>query len=114
VNDSDTITEELCRRAFANLEIDELGRADYRQILRTIIEKFKGGPVAFQPSPPQQAKKLRRSRTSTNHWSAPNRLSPAHPGRRMATEAAYKHLGSYDKEQDKLFEKNHGRKRSVF
>lgn len=44
-----TITQSLSKEALALLEIDDLGLDDIdRRVLRTIIEKFDGGPVGLE------------------------------------------------------------------
>lgn len=105
VNDSDTITEELCRAAFANLEIDELGlEPTDRQILRTIIEKFKGGPVGISTIAAATSEEVETIEDVYEPFLLQIGFLTRTPRGRMATEAAYKHLGiKYDKEQDKLF-----------
>ncbi|MFA6193239.1 MAG: Holliday junction branch migration DNA helicase RuvB [Parcubacteria group bacterium] len=105
VNDSDTITEELCRAAFANLEIDELGlEPTDRQILRTIIEKFNGGPVGISTIAAATSEEIETIEDVYEPFLLQIGFLTRTPRGRMATEAAYKHLGlKYNKEQDKLF-----------
>jgi Holliday junction DNA helicase RuvB len=105
VNDSDTITEELCRAAFANLEIDELGlEPTDRQILRTIIEKFAGGPVGISTIAAATSEEIETIEDVYEPFLLQIGFLTRTPRGRMATEAAYKHLGlKYNKEQDKLF-----------
>ncbi|MEW6569351.1 MAG: Holliday junction branch migration DNA helicase RuvB [Chloroflexota bacterium] len=43
------VTREVARRALALLDVDELGLDEVdRRVLRTVIEKFSGGPVGLQ------------------------------------------------------------------
>ena len=102
---SDTITEELCRAAFANLEIDELGlEPTDRQILRTIIEKFKGGPVGITTIAAATSEEIETIEDVYEPFLLQIGFLTRTPRGRVATEAAYKHLEiKYDKEQDKLF-----------
>jgi len=48
VRDQETITKDLAKEALAMFEIDELGLEEHdRNLLRIIIEKFRGGPVGL-------------------------------------------------------------------
>lgn len=105
VHNSDTITEELCRRAFENLEIDELGlEPTDRLILGTIIEKFAGGPVGIQTIAAATSEEAETIEDVYEPYLLQIGYLARTPRGRVATEAAYKHLGmKYNKEQDKLF-----------
>ncbi len=49
IEGSSVITKEIAQKAFALLEIDELGlEPSDRKIIETIIKKFAGGPVGIQ------------------------------------------------------------------
>ena len=99
------ITEDLSRRAFKNLEVDKLGLepAD-RQILRTIIEKFNGGPVGVQTLAAATSEEIETIEDVYEPYLLQIGFLARTPRGRVATELAYKHLGiEYNKEQDKLF-----------
>ena len=101
----DLITEDLSRRAFEALEIDELGLepAD-RHILRTIIEKFNGGPVGIQTIAAATSEEIETIEDVYEPYLLQIGFLARTPRGRLVTELAYKHLGiEYNKEQDKLF-----------
>jgi len=101
----DLITEDLSRRAFQNLEVDKLGLepAD-RHILRTIIEKFNGGPVGIQTIAAATSEEIETIEDVYEPYLLQIGFLTRTPRGRVATELAYKHLGiEYNKEQDKLF-----------
>ncbi|MFA5926134.1 MAG: Holliday junction branch migration DNA helicase RuvB [Parcubacteria group bacterium] len=105
VEDQSVITEDLSRRAFENLEIDELGLepAD-RHILRTIIEKFNGGPVGVQTLAAATSEEVETIEDVYEPYLMQIGFIARTPRGRVATEMAYKHLGMvYNKEQDRLF-----------
>ncbi len=106
VEGHDTITEKLCQQAFANLEIDELGlEPTDRFILKTIIEKFKGGPVGIQTISAATSEEAETIEEVYEPYLLQIGFLARTPRGRVATESAYKHLGiPYPKEnQDKLF-----------
>ncbi len=99
------ITEDLSQRAFKNLEVDKLGLepAD-RHILRTIIEKFNGGPVGVQTLAAATSEETETIEDVYEPYLLQIGFLARTPRGRVATELAYKHLGiEYNKEQDKLF-----------
>lgn len=99
------ITEDLSRRAFENLEVDKLGLepAD-RHILKTIIEKFNGGPVGVQTIAAATSEETETIEDVYEPYLLQIGFLTRTPRGRVATELAYKHLGiEYNKEQDKLF-----------
>jgi holliday junction DNA helicase RuvB len=101
----DLITEDLSRRAFEALEIDELGLepAD-RHILKTIIEKFNGGPVGIQTIAAATSEEIETIEDVYEPYLLQIGFLARTPRGRIVTELAYKHLGiEYNKEQDKLF-----------
>ncbi len=101
----DLITEDLSRRAFQNLEVDELGLepAD-RHILKTIIEKFNGGPVGIQTIAAATSEEIETIEDVYEPYLLQIGFLARTSRGRVATELAYKHLGiEYNKEQDKLF-----------
>jgi holliday junction DNA helicase RuvB len=105
VEDQDIITEDLSRRAFDNLEIDGLGlEPSDRNILRTMIDKFNGGPVGVQTLAAATSEEVETIEDVYEPYLLQIGFIARTPRGRVATELAYKHLGiSYNKEQDKLF-----------
>jgi len=106
VENCDTITEELSRQTLANLEIDELGlEPTDRFILKTIIEKFSGGPVGIQTIATATMEEIETIEGVYEPYLIQIGFLARTPRGRVATESAYKHLGiEYNKEnQDKLF-----------
>jgi len=105
VENCDTITEELSRQTLANLEIDELGlEPTDRFILKTIIEKFSGGPVGIQTIATATMEEIETIEGVYEPYLIQIGFLARTPRGRVATESAYKHLGiPYDKDQNKLF-----------
>lgn len=106
VENCDTITEELSRQTLANLEIDELGlEPTDRFILKTIIEKFSGGPVGIQTIATATMEEIETIEGVYEPYLIQVGFLARTPRGRVVTESAYKHLGiEYNKEnQDKLF-----------
>jgi Holliday junction DNA helicase RuvB len=88
------VTESSARRALDALEIDTLGLEPHdRRLLQTVIEKFAGGPVGVSTL----AAALNDDRGSIEDVSEPYLMSigllERTPSGRIATEAAYRHLG---------------------
>ncbi|MDD3487694.1 MAG: Holliday junction branch migration DNA helicase RuvB [Candidatus Moranbacteria bacterium] len=106
VQDQNTITEDLCRAAFENLEIDELGlEPTDRYILETIINKFNGGPVGLSTIAAATSEETETIEDVYEPYLLQIGFLARTPRGRVATEAAYRHLGlAYNKEQgNKLF-----------
>jgi holliday junction DNA helicase RuvB len=105
VENCDLITEDLSRQAFENLEVDRLGlEPAERHILRTIIEKFNGGPVGIQTIAAATSEETETIEDVYEPYLLQIGFLARTPRGRIATELAYKHLGiEYNKEQDKLF-----------
>ncbi|MDD5489108.1 MAG: Holliday junction DNA helicase RuvB C-terminal domain-containing protein, partial [Candidatus Moranbacteria bacterium] len=100
------ITENLTRQALKNLEIDELGlEPTDRHILKTIIEKFAGGPVGIQTLAAATMEEIETIEDVYEPFLLQIGFLARTPRGRVATEQAYKHLGmKYNKEnQDNLF-----------
>lgn len=106
VKDHNKITPAVTQEALALLEIDEQGLepAD-RKILRTIIEKFSGGPVGIQTI----AAATSEDEGTIEDVYEPYLLQLGYLARtargRVATESAYKHLGVKPpiQNQEKMF-----------
>ena len=94
VNNRETIDIELAKKTLELLEIDDLGLEPHdRHLLETIIHKFKGGPVGASTL----AAALNDDRGNIEDIYEPYLMSIGllnrTPAGRMATEAAYRHLG---------------------
>jgi Holliday junction DNA helicase RuvB len=88
------ITEEVARKALELLEIDPLGLDEIdRKLLRTIIEKFDGGPVGVSTL----AAATSEERSTLEDIYEPYLMQIGFlnrtPRGRMATALAYKHFG---------------------
>jgi Holliday junction DNA helicase RuvB len=103
VKGSGRITLEIAQQALAGLEIDELGldKVD-RKILTAIIKKFSGGPVGVD----SLAASIHEDSLTVEDVYEPYLLQLGFiertPRGRVATEAAYKHLGLVFKKSDKI------------
>lgn len=89
-----TITLEVAREALKLLEVDEQGLDSLdRRLLRTIIEKFGGGPVGLETL----AASLSEDPETLEDVYEPYLLQKGYlqrtPRGRVATELAYQHLG---------------------
>lgn len=89
-----TITAEVARAALAMLEVDALGLDDIdRKVLRTIIEKFDGGPVGLETI----AASISEEADTIMDVYEPYLLQLGFLDRtlrgRVATRRAYEHLG---------------------
>lgn len=97
------ITQEVAQKALAGLEIDELGldKVD-RKTLKAIIQKFAGGPVGVD----SLAASIHEDSLTIEDVYEPYLLQLGFiertPRGRVATEAAYKHLGIVFKKSDKI------------
>ncbi len=107
VRGSGIINEESAHQALQMLEVDELGFDSMdRMILKTIIDKFSGGPVGIDTL----SSALNEEKTTLEDVYEPYLIQSGHldrtPRGRMATQLAYKHLGyppPQNKDQRKLF-----------
>lgn len=94
VSGSDTIVEATVAQGLERLHIDTLGLEDYdRQILRSIIENYGGGPVGAETL----AISIGESQDTLEDYYEPyliqTGLLQRTPRGRMVTEKAYTHLG---------------------
>jgi len=102
VKSTGKITKKVADLALAGLEIDELGldKVD-RKILKAIINKFAGGPVGVD----SLAASIHEDSLTVEDVYEPYLLQLGFiertPRGRMATEAAYKHLGLVVKKANK-------------
>lgn len=89
-----TITTEVARDALRLLEVDEFGLDDLDvRMLRTIIEKFGGGPVGIQALAASIGEDSITLEEANEPFLVQSGLVNRTPRGRTATAAAYKHLG---------------------
>ncbi|KPJ67597.1 ATP-dependent DNA helicase RuvB [candidate division WOR-1 bacterium DG_54_3] len=102
VKSTGKIDQKIAIRALEGLEIDELGldKVD-RKILKTIIEKFAGGPVGVD----SLAASIHEDSLTVEDVYEPYLLQLGFiertPRGRMVTPAAHQHLGTVQKKSDK-------------
>ena len=94
VNSADLIDEGVAKKTLEMLEVDNLGLEPHdRRLLEVIIKKFKGGPVGAATL----AAALNDERGNIEDIYEPYLMSigllARTPAGRVATEAAYEHLG---------------------
>ncbi len=88
------ITKEIAAKTLSLLEIDELGLEAFdREILKTIIEKFGGGPVGIQTICAATSEEKDTIEDIYEHYLLRVGLLERTPKGRKATALAYKHLG---------------------
>jgi Holliday junction DNA helicase RuvB len=97
------LSEELCRQAFAIMEIDELG-LDWvdRQILETIIDKFNGGPVGLNTIAASTGEEMETVEDVYEPYLMQLGFLDRSPRGRVVTDRAYEHLGRKRPNQKKL------------
>jgi len=84
----------LCQEAFAMMEIDDLGLDNVdRKLLRTIIDKFKGGPVGLNTLSAATGEDMDTILNVYEPYLLQLGFLDRSPRGRIATEAAYHHLG---------------------
>ena len=103
------INEETAGKTLNLLEVDALGLEPHdRKVIEVIAEKFNGGPVGIETL----AAALNEERGVLEEVSEPYLMSVGFlqrtPAGRVATEAAYKHLGIKTREQKLLEESGFG------
>jgi len=88
------ITEEVAQQALSLLEIDTLGLDDIdRKILRTIIEKFGGGPVGLETIAAALSEEADTIMDVCEPYLLQLGFLERTPRGRVATRHAYEHLG---------------------
>jgi holliday junction DNA helicase RuvB len=88
------ITTDVAREALARLEIDDLGLDDVdRKVLRTIIEKFNGGPVGLDTIAAAISEESDTIMDVYEPFLLQLGFLQRTPRGRVATRAAYQHLG---------------------
>lgn len=97
------LSEEICRQAFAIMEIDELG-LDWvdRQILETIIDKFNGGPVGLNTIAASTGEEMETVEDVYEPYLMQLGFLDRSPRGRIVTDRAYEHLGRKRPNQKKL------------
>lgn len=89
-----TITVDIVDRALAMLEIDAVGLDSVdRRILETVISKFGGGPVGLNALAASTSEEMETIETIYEPYLIQLGLLHRTPRGRMATDAAYAHLG---------------------
>jgi len=88
------ITREVACQALALLEVDELGLEDMdRRVLRTIIEKFDGGPVGLETIAAALSEEADTIMDVVEPYLLQLGFLERTPRGRKATRRAYEHLG---------------------
>jgi Holliday junction DNA helicase RuvB len=88
------ITQEIARQALDLLEVDILGLDDIdRRVLRTIIEKFDGGPVGLETISAALSEESDTIMDVVEPYLLQLGFLDRTPRGRMATRRAYEHLG---------------------
>lgn len=94
VKSNGSIDEAITREALASLGIDEEGLDGMdRKILKTIIEKFKGGPVGLNTIAASLGEEMDTIEDVYEPYLMQLGFLHRTPRGRIATERAYKHLG---------------------
>ncbi|HEC33698.1 MAG TPA: Holliday junction branch migration DNA helicase RuvB [Chloroflexi bacterium] len=100
------VTQEIAQEALALLEVDDLGLDEMdRQVLRTIIEKFDGGPVGLETIAAAVSEEPDTVMDVVEPYLLQMGFLERTPRGRVATARAYEHLGiPYERvEQPTLF-----------
>jgi holliday junction DNA helicase RuvB len=93
VKNNGDITSEIANEALTHLEIDELGLDNIdREILKTIITKFNGGPVGLGTLAAATREEIATIEEIYEPFLLQLGLLSRTPRGRVATELAYKHL----------------------
>ncbi len=94
VNKETKLSKETAKKALALLEIDELGlTATDRKTLEIIIEKFGGGPVGLSTLSAATSEETATIEEVHEPYLLQIGMLERTPRGRIATKAAYKHLG---------------------
>lgn len=104
VHDRQPVDSAVVHEAMRLLEVDEMGLdAMDRKILKTIIEKFHGGPAGLQAIAASTAEEMETLETIYEPYLLHLGLIDRTPRGRVATQRAYEHLGrEMPKQQQKL------------
>jgi Holliday junction DNA helicase RuvB len=94
VRGTGAVTIELCRQAFSLLAVDELGLDEVdRYLLKTIIDKFAGGPVGLNTLAAATGEELMTIEEVYEPYLLQLGFLERTPRGRKATILAYNHLG---------------------
>lgn len=94
VKNHNSLTGELVKDGLALMDIDEHGLDSVdREILKTIVSKFKGGPVGLQTLAAATSEEINTIEDIYEPFLLQMGFLQRTPRGRMATEAAYHHLG---------------------
>jgi len=89
-----TITAEIASQALAMLEVDALGLDEIdRKVIRTIIEKFGGGPVGLETIAASISEEADTIMDVYEPYLLQLGFLDRTPRGRVATQRAYEHLG---------------------
>jgi holliday junction DNA helicase RuvB len=101
VHSDGDVTEQVATEALEMLEVDEAGleRLD-RELLRTIVEKFEGGPVGLSTLAVAVGEEQDTVEDVYEPYLLQRGLIKRTPRGRVATSAAYQHLGIAEQEPD--------------
>ncbi|MFH0951535.1 MAG: Holliday junction branch migration DNA helicase RuvB [bacterium] len=103
VKNSDLIDLDSCRQALSMLEIDELGLDSVdRLILELIIDKFNGGPVGLGTIAAATGEDIATIEDVYEPYLMQLGFLDRSPRGRLATDAAYRHLGKTRLGQGKI------------
>jgi Holliday junction DNA helicase RuvB len=101
VKEKGTITPNATKKALDMLEVDELGLdSSDRRVLLSIIEKHSGGPVGIETIAASIAEDIRTLEDMIEPYLMQIGFIKRTPRGRVATKAAYDHLGSKYPEQN--------------
>jgi holliday junction DNA helicase RuvB len=99
-----TITKEVAQYALKALEVDEHGLDEMdKRILRTIIDKYNGGPVGVSTLAVAVGEEAGTIEEVYEPYLIQEGFIQRTPRGREATELAYKHFGILKSKQDSLF-----------
>jgi Holliday junction DNA helicase RuvB len=94
VKNLNEITVEICLEAFLKMGIDDLGlETTDREILKIIIDRYKGGPVGIKPISVILGEEQRTIEDTYESYLVRIGLINRTPHGRVASELAYSHLG---------------------
>jgi Holliday junction DNA helicase RuvB len=94
VHGDGTITSEIVDKALSMLEIDAIGLDEVdRRLLEAVIRNFKGGPVGLNALAAATSEEMETIEAIYEPYLIQLGLLQRTPRGRVATEAAYRHLG---------------------
>ncbi len=100
VNNFNLINKEIARKALEMLEVDNLGlEPSDRHIIKTIIEKFNGGPVGVQTIAAAASEEIQTIEDVYEPYLIQVGFLARTPKGRVVTRSAFNHLG-YDFPED--------------